>query len=107
MRTDRLCPSLRSGRVSGVHETLPDGAARPLSTAVGEPESDMDMIGILQCSGPQVAVLSFGSEPSALIQMQSILDEDAHEKHEAAGVPLSGNERVGSTWPLATTSVIG
>jgi len=51
----------------------------------------MDLIGILHCSGPQVAVLSFGSEPSALIQMQSILDEDAHEKHEAAGVPLSGN----------------
>jgi len=72
-----------------------------------DPDSDMGLIEILQCSGPQAAVLSFGSEPSALMQLQSISDEVAHERHEAAGVPLSRNERVGLTWPLAITSVIG
>jgi hypothetical protein len=36
--TDRLRSRLWSGRVSGVHETLPGGASRPLPIAVGDPE---------------------------------------------------------------------
>ena len=57
--TDRLCPYLRSGRLSWVHETLPDGAVRLLSTAVGEPQRTRGNL-ILQ-----LAVVALGPTVSA------------------------------------------
>jgi|SRR5215831_19883749 len=63
--TDRLCPYLRSGRLSWVHETLPDGAVRLLSTAVGEPQRARGNLILNSENVPQLAVVALGPTVSA------------------------------------------
>lgn len=57
--TDRLCPYLRSGRLSWVHETLPDGAVRLLSTGVGAKRTRGNLI-LNSENVPQLAVVALG-----------------------------------------------